>query len=84
MTISFKDFHGKFLKESGCFDEPDLEPIGVAVEIANQWIADNKVKVINVETVMINFNRNSVDTLQLGGTHTKFRNTQIVRVWHLN
>jgi len=84
MTISFKDFHGKFLKESGCIDEPDLEPIGRAVELANQWIVENMVKVINVETVMINFNRKSVDTLQLEGMQTKYRNTQIVRVWHLD
>ena len=84
MSISFKDFHGRFLKDSGCIDEPDLEPISQAVEMANQWIADNMVKVINVETVMINYNRKSVDSLQLEGMQTKYRNTQIVRVWHLN
>lgn len=84
MSISFKDFNGKYLNDSGCFDEPDIEPIGMAVQLANQWISDNKVKVINVETVMINFNRKSVDSLQLEGMHTKYRNTQIVRVWHLD
>ena len=84
MSISFKDFHGKLLNDSGCFDEPELEPIDKAVELANQWIADNKVNVINVETVMVNFNKKSVDSLQLEGTHSKYRHTQIIRVWHLD
>jgi hypothetical protein len=84
MAIAFKDFHGRFLKDSGCISEPDLEPIGKAVDLANKWIAENSMKVINVETVLVNLNRASEDSLQFEGGENRNRNAQIVRVWHLN
>ena len=67
MTIYFKDFQGRYLNESGCMFEPEIESIGVAVELANKWIAENSVKVINVETVLTNLNRETVSTLQYEG-----------------
>ena len=81
MTIYFKDFQGRYLNNNGCMSEPEIEPINIAVELANQWIADNSVKVINVETVLTNLNRETVSTLQYEGGRNKFRNAQIVRVW---
>ncbi len=52
MTIYFKDFQGRFLNDTGCMSEPDIEPISGAVELANSWISENPVKVINVETFL--------------------------------
>lgn len=83
MAIAFKDFHGRFLKDNGCISEPDLEPVGKAVDIANQWIEENAVKVINVETVLTNLNRETEDSLQFEGGENRNKNAQIVRVWHL-
>lgn len=82
MTIAFKDFHGRFLKDSGCISEPDLEPVGKAVELANHWIAEKAVKVINVETVLVNLNRETEDSLQFEGGENRNRNAQTVRVWY--
>jgi hypothetical protein len=81
MAIYFRDFQGRYLNDNGCMFEPEIEPISVAVELANRWIAENAVKVINVETVLTNLNRESVSTLQYEGGRNKFRNAQIVRVW---
>jgi hypothetical protein len=81
MAIYFRDFQGRYLTDSGCMFEPEIEPISMAVELANRWIAENAVKVINVETVLTNLNRESVSTLQYEGGRNKFRNAQIVRVW---
>lgn len=83
MAIAFRDFHGRFLKDGGCISEPDLEPVGKAVELSNDWIAENAVKVINVETVLTNLNRESEDSLQFEGGENRNRNAQIVRVWYL-
>jgi hypothetical protein len=83
MAIAFKDFHGRFLKEGGCISEPDLEPVGKTVDIANHWIAENAIKIINVETVYTNLNRQSEDSLQFEGGENRNRNAQIVRVWYL-
>lgn len=64
--------------------DPDIEPVNVAVDLANHWIAENSVKVINVETVLTNLDKVSVSSLQFEGGRAKFRNVQIVRVWYLN
>lgn len=82
MTIAFKDFHGKFLQNCGCISEPEIEPISKAIELANQWLHESSAQVINVETVLINLNRDSEDTLQFEGGENRNRNTQIVRVWY--
>lgn len=82
MAIAFKDFHGRYLKDGGGITETDLEPVGKAVDLSNHWIAENAVKVINVETVLINLNRETVDSLQFEGGENRNRNAQIVRVWY--
>jgi hypothetical protein len=82
MAIAFKDFHGRFLKDGGCISEPGLEPVGKAVDLSNHWIAENTVNVINVETVLINLNRETEDSLQFEGGENRNRNAQIVRVWY--
>ncbi len=84
MAISFKDFQGKYLDERGFISDPDLEPIDGAVDSANQWIAENSVEVINVETVFTNLGRESECTLQFEGDRAHFRKTQIIRVWYLD
>ena len=81
MAIHFKDFQGGYLNSNGCMHEPEIEPISVAVELANKWIAEHAVKVINVETVLTNLNRETVSSLQYEGGRNKFRNAQVVRVW---
>lgn len=82
MAIAFKDFHGKFLQNCGCVFESEIEPIGKAVELANLWIKECSAKIISIETVLINLNRGSEESLQFEGGENRNRNTQIVRVWY--
>ncbi len=51
MMIDFKDFAPQ-IKERGFF-KTEFQTFGEALAAANQWIADSKINVVNVETVVL-------------------------------
>jgi len=51
--IGFADFAPRMLEESGFFKSARYESFEAALDAANQWVAENELRVINVETVVL-------------------------------
>ncbi|HLP77648.1 MAG TPA: hypothetical protein VK327_12110 [Candidatus Paceibacterota bacterium] len=83
MFIGHKDFLPEVLK-SGFFST-EHEPFPAAVARANQWIAESKVRVLNVETVVLP-NVKRLEDVSHEGIRTSGELSshwfQIVRVWY--
>ncbi len=83
MAIGYKDFFPTILK-SGMFSKK-YESLGATVARANGWIAASRVRVINVETVVLPNIQNAEDASQVGirtsGELSSFW-YQVIRVWY--
>ena len=82
MQINFSDLGGRLIKSAGFLTDHEIEPIESAVTSANKWIKENSIKVINVETVILNIDKNSSASLQHDGGEHSQGYIQLVRVWH--
>ncbi len=51
--LHYKDFVPKQITAPGLFKDGDHESFDHAVEAANQWLTETKVKLINLETVVL-------------------------------
>lgn len=51
--LRYKDFVPKQISAPGLFKDGEHESFEHAVEAANQWLAETKVKLINIETVVL-------------------------------
>jgi hypothetical protein len=49
--IGFADFVPRLIEEGGVFHHEQRALVQEAVDRANQWISQNKVQVLNIETV---------------------------------
>lgn len=49
--IGFADFVPRLIAEGGLFQQEQRELVQEAVDRANAWISENKVQVLNIETV---------------------------------
>lgn len=85
--IGFADFVPAKLTEGGFLASPDFAPVQEAVDRANKWITENKVQVLNVETVAL---PNMLDAGETGPQDAHLRVSgemyhevyQFVRVWY--
>ena len=85
--IRFRDFVPKMLAPPGWFKEGDYESLEDAVAAVNAWIAENKVRVISIETVVLpniwsRFEEGSTDTALSTSGDSPSRWHQIVRCWY--
>ncbi len=51
--IDFEDFVPNMMDSGGLFRSPTMEEMSATVHRANQWVAQNNVEVVNVETVVL-------------------------------
>jgi hypothetical protein len=51
--IGFADFVPRLIEEGGVFHPEERALVQEAVDRANQWISQNKVQVLNIETVVM-------------------------------
>jgi hypothetical protein len=51
--ISFRDFVPEVTDKGGLFKPPTLEQLSGGLARANDWVASNKVRVLNIETVVL-------------------------------
>jgi hypothetical protein len=85
--IEFRDFTPRVLSEAALFKAAEYESFDAAVAAANQWIRDNKIRVINIETVVL---PNIWSRWEEGTTDTSLGTSgdspshwhQFVRVWY--
>jgi hypothetical protein len=86
--ISYRDFAPRRIKR-GLLRSDDYENFDAAVAAANSWIADSRVDVMNVETVVLpNITADGSEGTSDGRVETEEAMTsinewyQFVRVWH--
>ena len=51
--IGFKDFVPGMKDRGGLFRRPEMEQLSESIREANEWISQNDVEVINIETVVL-------------------------------
>lgn len=85
--IKFNDFVPELEDKGGLFRKVSFEEFEHAVQRANEWITENKIDVLNVETVVLpnihsRFEEGSTDVqLKASGTaQTDWH--QFIRVWY--
>jgi hypothetical protein len=84
--IEFRDFVPKMVSEAAFFKAAEYESFAAAVTAANQWIRDERVKVINIETVVLpniwsRWEEGSTDTSLGTSGEAPSHWHQFVRVW---
>ncbi len=86
--IAFKDFVPQELESPRIFSAGKYALVDQAVEAANDWIRQNGVKVLNVETVVLPNMTNSGEEgtgdakLRVAGSDMASDWYQFVRVWY--
>lgn len=85
-VIAFQDFVPEQLKAAGMFSLASYETFAAALQAANTWLADERVRVINIETVALpNFHNSNeegpqdVNLVVIDG-HAYWH--QFIRVWY--
>ena len=53
MMICFKDFFPQSIEKKGFFSEDKYENFSSLLTQVNQWLSENQVKLINIETVVL-------------------------------
>lgn len=83
--LAFEDFIPAELKKSGIFNLAVHEPLAEVVARASEWIHQQMIDVVNVETIMMPGTapddpgaRTEVTTYPIEGTRWR----QFVRVWY--
>lgn len=85
--IEFQDFVPQIIDEGGLFTNEKIQDLRSVVEDANQWVLDNNVTVLNVETVVLpNIHRKQEEgsedvSLRSPGKSSSYWH-QFVRVWY--
>ena len=84
--IAFKDFVPQQIRKQGFIKPPLWETVGQAVAAANEWIREQEVAVINVETIVAPdlYSKNArSDSGRLTGVSSSAPGlSQFVRVWY--
>lgn len=84
--IAFKDFVPQQIRKQGFIKPPLWETVAQAVAAANEWIREQEVAVINVETVIVpDLSREgagSGDGSLPVISNSLARGSQCVRVWY--
>jgi hypothetical protein len=85
--IRFQDFVPKMTATAGFLKPAEFEPFDLALAAANDWLRENQVDVINVETVVLpniwsRYEEGSTDT-ELGTSgESPSHWHQFIRVWY--
>lgn len=85
--INFKDFNPEIKEKGGFFKMPAFEQLSDSLSKANQWIAEEQVEVVNIETVVL---PNIYDAGEEGTSDVQLRTSgdssaywhQFIRVWY--
>lgn len=85
--LRYKDFVPKQIKAPGLFKDGDHETFDDAVKAANRWLADTKVKLISLETVVLpniwsRWEEGSTDASIGTSGDTPSRWHQFLRCWY--
>lgn len=85
--IKFKDFVPELEDEGGLFRKMAFEQFQATVERANQWIEENNIEVMNVETVVLpnihsKYEEGSTDVQLKASSSAQTDWHQFIRVWH--
>jgi hypothetical protein len=89
--IAHQDFVPKMKTAGGLLREAEFESLDAAVEAANEWIKQNSVKVVTIETVVLpNIHAPDISGKDQEGTRDADLSTmsgwaswhQFVRVWY--
>jgi hypothetical protein len=51
--IRFRDFVPRMLEAPGLFRGGEYESFDVALDAVNQWVQANRVRIVNIETVVL-------------------------------
>ena len=81
MTIQFKDFVPDIVN-SGFMKWAEGTPIKELVATANQWIEDENISVINVETVIAPFQKHKYQAQSIFTPGAGPYHYQVIRVWY--
>lgn len=89
--IHFKDFDIKVTRPAGLISGPEFEPIEETLLRMNNWIEENEILVLNVETLVIpnifmgktgmTKRTSSKGAFKIGGSQSSWW-YQIFRVWY--
>jgi hypothetical protein len=85
--LRYQDFVPKVVKPAAFLSPAEYESFDAALAEANQWIAANRIRAVNIETVMLpniwsRFEEGSRDTsLGTSGESPSFWH-QFIRVWY--
>ncbi len=85
--LRYRDFVPKQISEPGIFKQGEHETFDDAVLAANQWIEESKVKLINLETVVLpniwsRWEHGSNDASLGTSGESPSRWHQVLRVWY--
>lgn len=89
--LAFQDFKPKLVKSAGYFGKPAVfEPIDATLRSANEWLTENEVKVMNVETIVLPLYHRNLPTpgklkqsfMPQGNYRDPLGWLQFVRVWY--
>ena len=84
--LCYQDFIPKMTKPAAFLSPSEHESFDAALAAANQWILDNKVKVLNIETVVLpniwsRYEEGPKDSSLGTGESPSFWH-QFIRVWY--
>ena len=87
MVLQFRDFVPHMLAPPGWFKEGEYESFDDALDAANQWINEQNIKVVNIETVVLpniwsRFEEGSTDTALSTSGDSPSRWHQFIRCWY--
>lgn len=85
--IHYRDFVPEMISPPGLFTLAEHESFDAAVEDANHWIAQNKIRVLNVETVVLpniwsHFEEGTSDGALGTSGESPSHWHQFIRVWY--
>ena len=85
--IAYRDFVPRMLAEPGIFKAGDYESMEAALAAANQWMNDESVALVHIETVVLpniwsRWEEGSSDTALGTSGDSPSRWHQFIRIWY--
>ena len=85
--IEFRDFVPEVVSEGALFKAAEYESLDAAVTAANRWVHEFKIKVINIETVVLpniwsRWEEGSTDTSLGTSGDSPSHWHQFIRIWY--
>ena len=83
--LAFKDFYPKIEEKGNFFKRDKWQSLEAALEDANAWLAESKVSVLNVETVVLPNMWSDYEEGPQDAHLTSYQQSnwyQLIRVWY--